>query len=50
MHIKRTRVYQSELLAILKYIAKDKPSASLNFKQELKKHISDIPTFNKNKP
>jgi len=45
MQIKRTKEYQSELRTILKYIAKDKPSASMNFKQELNKQISDIPSF-----
>lgn len=35
MTIVRTEEYQKELLAILKYIAKDKITASRKFKQDL---------------
>jgi len=45
MQIQRTKEYQSELRTILRYIAKDKLSASINFKQELNKQILDIPNF-----
>ena len=41
----RTKEYQVELLDILKYIADDKISASINFKKELNQLISEIPNF-----
>jgi len=41
----KTTTYQAELLFILKYIAKDKISASKNFKKELDSQIKDIPNF-----
>jgi len=40
-----TEEYQKELLAILKYIAKDKISASRKFKQDLNIQINQIPIF-----
>jgi len=45
MTIIRTEEYQKELLIILKYIAKDKISASRKFKQDLNTQINQIPTF-----
>ena len=45
MKISRTTEYQAELLVILKYIAKDKISASKNFKIELDNQIDEIPNF-----
>ena len=35
--------FSNQLKQILKYIARDKPSASMNFKNELKKKINLIP-------
>jgi len=40
MQIKRDRKYTSNLFAILQYIAKDKISASRNFKNKLDKKIN----------
>ncbi|HIO90644.1 MAG TPA: type II toxin-antitoxin system RelE/ParE family toxin [Campylobacterales bacterium] len=45
MKIIGTEEYQKELLAILKYIAKDKISASRKFKQDLNIQINQIPIF-----
>ena len=45
MTIIRTEEYQKELLAILKYIAKDKITASRKFKKDLNIQISKIPEF-----
>jgi len=45
MIIKRTEEYQKALLNILKYIAKDKISASKKFKQDLNQQIKNIPYF-----
>lgn len=45
MKIIRTEEYQKELLVILKYIAKDKISASKKFKQDLNIQINEIPIF-----
>lgn len=45
MKIRRTTEYQSELQTILRYIAKDKISASRQFKKELDKQIENIPNF-----
>ena len=45
MNIIRTEEYQKELLAVLKYIAKDKITASRKFKQDLNIQISKIPNF-----
>ena len=45
MKIIRSRRYNTNLLVILRYIAKDKTSASRNFKKALDKHIADIPDF-----
>jgi len=43
MNIVYNPTFKSELKNILAYIAKDKPSASLNFKNELKRSIDAIP-------
>ncbi len=43
MKIVYNETFKSELKAILTYIAKDKPSASLNFKNKLKEYINKIP-------
>jgi len=45
MRIIRTEKYQKELLVILKYIAKDKITASRKFKQDLNIQINEIPNF-----
>jgi len=45
MKIIRTEEYQKELLIILKYIAKDKITASRKFKQDLNIQINQIPNF-----
>ncbi|KIM11711.1 MAG: hypothetical protein KU38_05935 [Sulfurovum sp. FS08-3] len=45
MVIVRTQEYQKELLAILKYIADDKISASKKFKKDLDEQIAKIPDF-----
>lgn len=45
MFIARTEEYQKELLAILKYIANDKITASRKFKKDLDKKIAKIPAF-----
>jgi len=45
MTIIRTEEYQKELLVILKYIAKDKITASRKFKKDLNIQISKIPEF-----
>jgi len=44
MNIVYNPTFKSELKNILAYIAKDKPSASLNFKNELKRSIDAIPS------
>jgi plasmid stabilization system protein ParE len=38
-------IFESELLHIVNYIAKDKPNASIKFALELEKSILDIPLF-----
>ncbi|NOZ90449.1 MAG: type II toxin-antitoxin system RelE/ParE family toxin [Epsilonproteobacteria bacterium] len=43
MKIIYTHIFKTELRDILIYIAQDKPSASLNFKNELKAYINEIP-------
>jgi plasmid stabilization system protein ParE len=43
--IVKTEEYQKELLSILKYIAKDKVSASKKFNQNLNERIKEIPGF-----
>jgi len=43
MKIVYNAIFKTELKNILTYIAKDKPSASLNFKNELKAYIKEIP-------
>ena len=43
MNIIHNRTFSNELKDILKYIADDKPSASLKFKAELKLKIREIP-------
>ena len=43
MIIVYNETFKSELKDILTYIAKDKPSASLNFKNDLKAYINEIP-------
>lgn len=45
MKIIRSRKFQINLLIILKYISKDKVSASRNFQKELDKLIKNIPNF-----
>ena len=45
MKIIRTEEYQKELLVILRFIAKDKITASKKFKQDLNIQIDKIPTF-----
>jgi len=51
MQIKRDRKYTSNLFVILQYIAKDKISASRNFKNELDKKINNLVNFPyKNRP
>ena len=45
MKIIRSRKYQSSLLVILQYIARDKVSASRSFQKELDRQIRDIPRF-----
>lgn len=45
MIIQRTEEYQKELLVILKYIAKDKITASKKFKKDLNIQIDKIPNF-----
>jgi len=45
MQIIRTEEYQKELLGILKYIAKDKISASRIFKKNLNIQINNISIF-----
>ena len=45
MLIIRTEEYQKELLAILKYIAKDKITASRKFKKDLNVQIDKLPKF-----
>ena len=44
MNIVHNPTFTNELKSILAYIAKDKPSASLNFKNELKLVLKEIPT------
>jgi plasmid stabilization system protein ParE len=43
MKIVYNPTFKSELKEVLVYIAKDKPTASLNFKNELKRYITEIP-------
>ena len=51
MQIKRDRKYTSNLFVILQHIAKDKISASRNFKNELDKKINNLTNFPyKNRP
>jgi len=45
MQISKLRRYKNQLIIILKYIAKDKITASENFYSELNKVINDIPNF-----
>ena len=45
MYIHRSRKFQSKLLTILKYIAKDKVGASENFQIDLDEQIDNIPYF-----
>jgi len=45
MKIIRTAEYQKELLTILKYISKDKITASRKFKHGLNRQIDKIPIF-----
>ena len=45
MHINRSRKFQIKLLEILKFIAKDKISASRKFQNDLDKQINNIPLF-----
>ncbi len=45
MKIVRAEEYQKELLIILKYIAKDKITASRKFKQDLNIQINKLPNF-----
>ena len=47
MQIFRTRLYKTQLLNILKYIAKDKVSASENFHDELNEQIKNLIHFPK---
>jgi len=42
MQIFRTRLYKTQLLNILKHIAKDKISASVNFHNELNEQIENL--------
>ena len=51
MRIKRDKKYTSNLFVILRYIAKDRVSASRNFKNELDKKINNLTNFPyKNRP
>jgi plasmid stabilization system protein ParE len=43
MKIIHNPTFSKALKQTLKYIAKDKPTASLNFKEELKKKIKKLP-------
>jgi len=43
MKIVYSAIFKTELKNILIYIAKDKPTVSLNFKNELKAYIKEIP-------
>ncbi|SFP88659.1 type II toxin-antitoxin system RelE/ParE family toxin [Hydrogenimonas thermophila] len=45
MKINRSRRYTNNLFKILEYIAKDKISASENFKNELDQLIDNLPNF-----
>lgn len=45
MQITKLRRYKNQLTTILKYIAKDKISASENFYHELNTTIQEIPNF-----
>ena len=42
MNIRYEKQFQNALYAIFSYISKDKPSASHNFKKELKSKIEDM--------
>ena len=43
MKIIYNSIFKNELKNILEYIAEDKPSASVNFKNQLKLNIKEIP-------
>ena len=45
MQITKLRRYKNQLTAILKYIAKDKITASENFYIELNQLINELPNF-----
>jgi len=45
MQINRSSNYLSELFDILEYIARDKISASINFKENLDKQIDNLVVF-----
>jgi len=45
MHINRSPRYKNDLFQILDYIARDKMSASENFKNELDALIDGLPHF-----
>jgi hypothetical protein len=45
MYIHRSRKFQAKLLAILKYIAKEKVGASENFQIDSEEQINNIPNF-----
>jgi len=45
MQINRSSKYLSELFDILEYIARDKISASINFKENLDKQIDNLIVF-----
>ncbi len=45
MQINRSLIYLAELFDILEYIAKDKISASINFKENLDKQIDNLVVF-----
>jgi plasmid stabilization system protein ParE len=43
MKITHNPIFSKQLKLIIEYIAKDKPSASMNFKNQLKENINLIP-------
>lgn len=45
MVIKRTSLFRQQFLDIVFYIAKDKVSASQNFKSDINKLIKELPNF-----
>jgi len=45
MQIELDKKFEINFHIIFKYIAKDKPSASIKFKQELFKQIKNLPNF-----